>query len=167
MAKGPVETADPRQYLRLLLMRLLETQKCLRPLLSNPALAPVKLQFLTNESTLQEIRAWLAVQDSASPLGPSTSSVPSAEPFGSESSEPLHVTSGKSGEPNTPFAWRTFQRTEALTSSQVQSSLPSGITLPPSASVIRGKITFQLPSSSVRPTSISDGTKSTDDDKNK
>lgn len=144
MSKGPVETADPRQYLRLMLIRLLETQKCLTPLINNPAFAALKMQYQTNDYTLQEIRSWLEAEDAISPLGPSCCTAPSVGKFGPglrESAPELTVTPPGS-QPNA-FAWRTFRPEVPVGSSQVQSSLPSGVTLPDSAEISNGRIVFR------------------------
>lgn len=158
MAKSPVETADPRQYLRLMLIRLLETQKCLAPLINNPAFAALKLQYQTNEYTLQEIRSWLEGSGDSSPLGPSSSIAQSAVKSGPESCEQLPALSrAPAGPQPSPFAWRTFSPTVPRGSSQVQSSLPSGVTLPDSAEITNGRITFRPKSSGTTPNSPSSG----------
>lgn len=157
------ETADPQQYLRLLLLRLLETQKCLRPLIDQLNMATVRRQFQENEYTLFEIREWLAAVDNSSPLGPSLSSAQSAERSGPGSGPETPPASCESGTPNSPFVWRTYKPTEPKASSQVQSSLPYSTTLPASAAVIRGQIVFQSPSSTEKPPSILDGAVEKDD----
>jgi hypothetical protein len=162
-----VETADPRQYLRLLLMRLLETQACLRKLLnSTSASAILRDQYQTNEYTLLEIRSWLEEQDETSPLGPSASTAPSAATSGDGSSaKPSDPEPPSSGSSKNPFVWRTYEPTEPRGSSQVRSSLPSAVTLPDSAEIIRGRIVFRPPSSTEKPKTQSSGGGPDDKDK--
>lgn len=164
MSSKTVETANPQQYLRLLLMRLLETQQQLRPLINQPTFALLKVQYLTNESTLSEIKSWLEEQDSISPLGPSASTASSVGTSGRELSQPSSdPTPSSSGYSRNPFVWRTYQPTEPAGTSQVRSSLPSGVTLPPSAEIIRGRVIFRTQSLPEKPPSISDGGTSEDE----
>jgi hypothetical protein len=59
---APSDSADPRHYFRLLLQRLLETQKCLHPYVQNSS-GPLALQAHANASTLSEIKSWLEASD--------------------------------------------------------------------------------------------------------
>lgn len=157
MPKGPVETANPQQYLRLLLMRLLETQKCLKPFVERPEFALLKRQFQENAYILSEIESWLRANPSGSPLGPSLSSARSVETpgEGSKSSTGETPITTPTAVPS-PFAWRTPKEVPVSTS-QVVSSLPSRTSLPDSAEVSRGKITFQPSFLSTKPKGTSNG----------
>lgn len=141
-----VETANPRQYLRLLLMRLLETQAALRPFIHLPQMSAVRQQFQENEYTLSEIKSWLESHppETISPLGPSESTAPSAVTSGAESSTtPSETRDTQSGVSSNPFVWRTYRPTAPVATSQVRSSLPSNVTLPAGAVISNGRITFQ------------------------
>lgn len=142
MAKGPVEVAHPQQYLRLLLLRLLETQRCLQPLLQRPEMGEVRRQFQENVYILSEVKSWLEAQETSSPLGPSISSARGAEKFGPGSTPSSPTTDTSPTKPANPFAWRT-PNVVSRTESQVLSSMPSNTTLPDSAEVLAGKVTFQ------------------------
>jgi len=154
------ETANPNQYLRLLLLRLLETQKALYPLLASPSLAPVRLQYQINEFTLSEIQSWLRAAGGTSPLGPSPSSALTAAESGEGSFAPPPPASITAGTLENPFAWTT-SKTPRLTESQVRSSLPSSAKLPESASISSGRVIFRPPSFPTKPSNTSDGPPST------
>lgn len=148
--KGPpVEAANPEQYLRLLLMRLLETQKALKPVIYLPQLGVVRQQFSENEYILSEVRKWLERQpkEIASPLGPLASTAMNVALSGPES---FQASSGEkptlNGSSSNPFVWATYKSVEPAGTSQVLSSLPSGSTLPGSAEISNGQIVFQPPS---------------------
>jgi hypothetical protein len=159
MAKGPVETANPQQYLRLLLMRLLETQKALQPFIQRPEMAAVRRQCQENAYILSEIRSWLEAQEETSPLGPSLSSAQSAAKSGPgwSSPPPTPEPSPTSGKPLERSAFATFGAPVPAGTSQVQSSLPSGLTLPEGAKIMSGAICFRPPSSAGRLPSTSTG----------
>jgi hypothetical protein len=146
------ETARPEQYLRLLVMRLLETQQCLRPIIHEMALAPVKAQFLTNEYTLSEVKSWLEALGDNSPLGPSPSSARAAEISGPESPPSRDTSTTTRTSPTSPFVWHVRPEV-SLTPSEVRSSLPSSTKLPDSAEILNGRVTFQPASSPTRPRS--------------
>jgi len=159
MAKGPVERAHPQQYLRLLLMRLLETQKCLKPLIERPEMSLVRRQFQENAYILSEIESWLKETPDISPLGPSLSSVPGAGSYGPGLSESTPMPSPDSispTKPPSPFAWRTPKEVPR-TESQVRSSMPSAVKLPDSAEISRGRVTFRPPFLSGKPPATSTG----------
>jgi hypothetical protein len=143
VAKGPVETAHPQQYLRLLLMRLLETQRCLKPLLGRPEMAEVRRQFQENVYILSEIESWLKANPADSPLGPSLSSARGAASSGDEyrSQDQPTTDTSRTSQPS-PFAWHIPKEVPS-SPSQVRSSLPSGTKLPDSAEISNGRITFQ------------------------
>lgn len=157
MAKGPVEVANPQQYLRLLLLRLLETQKALTPFLQRPEMTAVRQQFQENAYILSEIRSWLEGQPTTSLLGPSLSTAPCASTSGPESTSSPDTPTTSSGPPPNPFAWRTPRHMDHAGTSQVRSSLPSGHTLPPTAKITRGTICFQPAFLSAKPASTSSG----------
>lgn len=136
----PVETAPPQQYLRMLLIALLETQQCLSPKLHEPALAFLRFRYQQNAYTLSEIKSWLEAVGDTSPLGPSPVSVQPAETSGHEVS-PLVVRGG--GPITSPFAIVALPRTAPP--SPEASSSPSRYTLPDSALTSDGSVTFQLP----------------------
>lgn len=155
-----VETANPRQYLRLLLMRLLETQAAIRPMVDLPSMGVVRQQYRENEYILSEIKSWLESQppETASPLGPSESTVRSAETSGPESSSPASRSEpAEAGPTKNPFVWRTYRPTVPVATSQVRSSLRSGYTLPAGAKIINGRIVFQKPCSCGKQPCICDG----------
>lgn len=156
----PVETANPQQYLRLLLMRLLETQAAIRPVAHMPQLAALRRQYQENEYILSEIKSWLERQpkETESPLGPSGSTVSDVVVSGPESSQPSsEMKPTDSGSSQSPFAWRTPRQMDSRGTSQVQSSLPSGLILPDSAKISNGGITFLPPSLNGKLDSIWDG----------
>lgn len=156
----PVETANPDQYLRLILMRLLETQQILSPLLKSPAFAPLRFQYQVNASTLSEIQSWLKAAGGTSHLGPSPSSALIAGESGPASSTLDLQPSITAGTLENPFAWNTV-KTPRLTESQVRSSLPSNVKLDASALVSNGRVIFRPPSSPTKPSNTSDGLPST------
>lgn len=133
------ENADPSQYLRLLLTRLLETQRCLRPCMKYPAYALLREQFLTNEYTLSEVKSWLEGVESSSPLGPSLSSAPSADSSG----HGLPQSNTLDGPPANPFVQHMRRQEPPAGRPQGPSSQSSGSTPPGSGAVINGRITFQ------------------------
>jgi hypothetical protein len=160
MAKGPVEVANPQQYLRLLLLRLLETQKALQPFINRPEMVVVKRQFQENAYILSEIRSWLEAQDETSPLGPSLSSARVAEKCGPglcDQTPSTPATETPPGERPNPFAWRTSSNLVPVGTSQVRSSLPSECTLPDTATILRGTISFRPPCFPAKPPSTSAG----------
>ncbi len=145
MVTKTVETADPQHYLRLLLIRLLETQQCLTPHINSPSVSFLKPQFMANAYTLSEIKSWLESQPQGIlPQGQSPSSVPAAETSGVES--PV----GEGGQRPSPFAWRAPHR-ETATASQVLSSLPSNFIASSGAQISGGRIVFQPPSLPTKP----------------
>lgn len=151
MAKA-VETANPEQYLRLLLVRLLETQKCLSSIIHLPVLSPLRGQYQTNAYTLSEIESWLKGQPPTSPLGPPCSCAQDVERRGGELPPRSETPSTERGTPTSPFVWSVRPEVHS-TPQQVRSSLPSGTTLPASAEVLNGRIVFLPPSSPMRPPS--------------
>lgn len=147
------EFADPRQYLRLLLIRLLETQKCLTPLIEGTRFPSLKAQYLTNEYTLSEIKSWLEAQGDTSPLGPALSSAPTAENSGPGSSTPASVSPVQTGAPPWPYvrpAQGTRESQKLPSSSQ---SMPAGH----SAHSAIGRRTFLPQSYLEKQSSISNG----------
>lgn len=160
----PVETADPDQYLRLLLIRLLETQKCLSPLLKSPAFAPVRMQFQVNAHTLSEIESWLASPAAISHPGTSPSSVPAVDAFGQRSKPTDPPPSITAGTLENPFVWNAA-KTPRRSESEVRSSLPSNVKLSDSASISNGRVIFRLPSSPTKPNATSHGPHYTSDPK--
>lgn len=135
----PTENADPSHYLRLLLLRLLETQKCLTPLLSLPALSHLRLQIQTNAYTLLEIKQWLETTGDTSVTGPPLSSARGVAPSGVGSSSPPAQVAGP---PPSAFAWRA-PKGVVHSPQQVVSSLPSSLALPLTAQILAGRITFR------------------------
>jgi hypothetical protein len=143
----PADTADPRHYFRLLLLRLLETQQCLSHLTLPPA---VQLQRQTNASTLSEIKSWLEEAGDNWEISPSPSSAR------------FVVVSG-AGLPSSPIRevgspWDNPYARPAPPPDPEDSPAPS---CPPSARVApvyqrdtSGRITFRQPSSSGKPDCI-------------
>lgn len=157
---SPAENTSPEQYFRLILLRLLETQRCLSPLLHSPALAPVRFQYQVNAATLSEIVSWLEARGETSPLGPSPYSAQAAAGNGAVSEAKPQASDTIAGTLVNPFVWNA-PRTPRLTESQVLSSLPRNVKLDESASISNGRVIFRLPSLSGKPKDTSPGPQGT------
>lgn len=152
-----VEEASPDHYPRLLLYRLLETQKCLSSIIKHPALATVKTQFMVNESTLSEIKSWLEAQGGNFHPSLSSSSVTRAERLGVVFTTQGEVLPTVAGEPQSPFAILARPRVLPPGESGAPSSQHSEPIKPPSVKSTRTPFYFPLKSSSEKQSSPSNG----------
>lgn len=152
-----VEEAHPDHYPRLLLYRLLETQKCLASIVNHPALATVKIQYQVNESTLSEIKSWLEAQGGSFHQSQSSSSATRVERLGVVFTTHGEVLPTVAGEPQSPFAILARPRVLPPGESEDHSSLPSEPIKPPLAKSTRTPFYFPLRSSSEKQNLPSNG----------
>lgn len=148
----PVEVADPRHYFRLLLSRLLETQKILQCYSNLPA--ELKSQQYFNASTLSEIKSWLEETGDDWEISRSSSTRPSLAISGPNFS----TTSGpKRGSPWDIVRQGNPTPPDGLPENSLEASSPRsslGTTISRSTN---GRILFLPPSSPAKPDSTSNG----------
>lgn len=90
------DSADPQHYFRLLLLRLLETRKCLSAIPPSIVWPELMVQRMINDSTLLEIESWLKEAGTDWQIIPSQSSARLRVISGPESSTQDLTTTGSS-----------------------------------------------------------------------